>query len=380
MAGIIDSFRYGADQGASDLFGDQGILGFIPDSFGYDRYQPTVEEPKQWWEWALSEIPRSTITSGGQIWSRSLPRMIAGSALSGAALPPVDPELYKQGYRSEHPVAGRLGMGALFGGLGAAGWGLGRLAGGLGRGLFRAAHAKELAGIQNFGEVSPGFQNNHFWQSKADQFKKNLEALPRYKGKLRRGVRPDNAPAIAELNKLKKGQVWKPGRALPSDQYGVLSKQNASGAWKEGDIYTPHDLPEKPGPMIYIKTKNARIAGYKSKSEQGGAVGRYKQGVLGWDEVITLPDSQFRVDKIVRDEAGNVVEVHVTDLSDATMGRKAIEQLQLSEGNLGGQAINSNLEAKAGTGMQKARAKVLLRRKQQPQPKPVKPTGGIPIV
>ena len=197
-------------------------------------------------------------------------------------------------------------LGAL-GGYGAA-RGLGRVIEG---GYLRYFHPNDLRNVQDYMSHGNQFRGAQAMHANPEAFQTSLNRFPSYRGTIRRGVRPDHPTELKQLNALKEGDVYEPGKAMSADKFGPISEQSAAGRFKENDTFGAPAA--KRGPFVFIKTDNARDV---------GGIGR---SGFGWDEVVTLPGSKFRVSRIVRDEAGDVTEVYLEDLSRRSLARRAVD-------------------------------------------------------
>ncbi len=225
---------------------------------------------------------------------------------------PVDP-LQPQPQPQPEPPRRRLVDTLIATGLGGlAGYGAAR---GLGRviegGYLRYRHPDALRNVQNYMSHGNQFRGAKEMHNNPAEFQRSLNRFPSYRGTIRRGVRPDHPTEITRLNALKEGDVYEPGKAMSADKYGPISEQSAAGRFKENDTFGA-PAPKR-GPFIYIKTDNARDVGGMGRSG------------FGWDEVVTLPDSKFKVTRVVRNEAGEVVEVYLEDLSRRSLARRAVD-------------------------------------------------------
>lgn len=305
----VHPLAYGADQAMNDVFGPRGILQPITTGIlGAQEWQPTIAPPVDLGADIVSEIPRAILSSGGLAGASRAGPMIFGGGLAGWARDP-GPKM------AERDMSKARQVNAIIGGGGAALGQLGGLA--FARGVEKGWQSlpwnkARVQRVQEYGAYGEGYKGAKWAHEHPAEFEDALDVLPTRRGTLRRGIRPDHPYDIEEVNKLKEGDIWEPGKALSADEGGIgmggyHSKEAAHGGVNEADEAVPKWLPsEERGPYVHIKTSNARDA----------------QGVLGWTEFMTRPSSKFRVTKVVRDADGNVTDVYVTDLSRASVGRQ----------------------------------------------------------
>lgn len=315
---IAHPFAYGGDQAMGDLFGDRGILKNLTHDFmGLDTWRPDIESPEGFVPELISEIPRGIITSGGLLGANSVPRMVLGGGIAGAARDPQESMNWGQRERLDSNIRlptsqneARLKNAIV----GAAGAGIGGV---IGHGLTRGAEKLWQNTIGRGGRDAVreyGSQGNQFagakkWHSDPQGFEKALGDMPTARGTITRGVRPNSDEAHFINNRVEEGDIYDPGRAMSADRYGHESFSTSRGGVNEFDEVPKSVFPwsKQEGPMIFIKTNNARDA----------------SGTLGWQEIMTLPSSKFKVTKMVRDADGNVTELYLEDLSNPGFLRTA---------------------------------------------------------
>lgn len=283
----------------NDWFGERGLARPLTQAAGLDAWHPAIEEPDSTWGQLSSEVPRAILSSGGLAGASSVPVAVAGGVISGAARDP----------GADNSPRHRL-VNALMGGAGAGSGALiGKSLGNIGEAIWLKTAGKFGAdNVKKYGAFGEGYAGAKEMHGNPELFGKSLDQLPTGRGAFRRGIRPDHPTQLAEIAKLKEGDIWKPGNALSTDRYGIQSYEAAHGFINEADEFVAAGAAKR-GPYIHIKSQNARDA----------------RPVLGWDEVITKPDASFRVDRIIRDADGNVTDMYVTDLSKAGLGRTAAD-------------------------------------------------------
>ncbi len=296
---VVHPMAYGGDQAANDLFGERGLLGMIPDSLGTGRWHPVVPEPENKWASLGSEIPRSIITSGGLVGSSRAFPAVVGGMISGFARDPGELSA-QEDWRARATNAQVGGMGAYIGN---------SVGGAIGRGLekgYRAIFAPEAnAAIREYGATGVQFAGAKKWHQDPANFQKHLDQLPTARGTFRRGIRPDHPTELAQIENLKPGDIYEPGKSLSMDDYGLESDFSAWGKVNELDEVVEAGAKAR-GPYVHVTSNNARDA----------------TGVLGWEEVITRPGAKFRVTKVVRNKEGKITDLYVEDLTSPGFGRQ----------------------------------------------------------
>lgn len=355
----IHPVAYGGDQAVNDWFGERGLARPVTQSMGFDPWQPTVEEPENFVPQVVSEIPRGILASGGLLGSARVLPMLAGGTLAGYARDPGPDRSLEDLVREPDPYQRQVASSAAQRRLNNAGFGLaGAAIGGVaGRGLGKGAEKLWIATIgrnaakeaADYGAKNTAYAGAKRLHQMPEYFEKQLNQFPTAKGTYRRGVRPDHPTELQQINGLKEGDVYQPGRALSMDRFGRESANARAGRIDELDN-TVKAAP-KPGPYVYVKTRNARNIG--------------DHNAVGWEEITTLPSSKFRVTKVVRNEQGEVTELYLTDMSRPDALRTASDVTK----NTSEAAIR---QMSRGTWDQKIEAAQKAKRAKEKAPQPVR--------